>query len=340
MATIKDVAQLAGVSNGSVSRAYNGYTDIKPETKERIFEAARLLNYVPNANARSLSSKVTNNMGLLVSGLTEGNDKDNLTLSLLKGVYRFALEKNYQISLYTIDSRVQKQRSYSDFCREHNIAGAVLQGITIRDPYFKELVDLKFPCVAIDVPAEGENVGSVSVDNFTASKELMNYVLDCGHCEIIVIAGKKDAAVTIERIAGAYEALNEHGIILKRSHVLYCDYHEETTYIKTKKYLEKHKNTKATAFFCLSDLMALGVYRALRELGCRIPEDFSVVGFDGMPIMEYITPPLTTIKQNFMQFGYEAAALLAKIINNEPCSKKVVVKHELVIRQSVTNITK
>lgn len=338
MASIKEVAKLASVSPGTVSRAYNGYSDIKPETKERIFEAARLLNYTPNVNARSLSSKITNNIGVLMGGLLEDNPKDTQGLQLLKGVYRFAQKYNFQISIYAIDANIQKKRSYAEFCQEHNIAGAILSGITVHDPYFKELVNLKVPCVTIDIPAAGKKVGCVSIDNFAASKSMMQYLLQCGHRDIIIIAGKKDATVTAERLAGAEEALQEAGIALRRDRIIYCDYKEKVAYTKTMEYLKKHPNIHATAFFCQSDLMALGVYKALGELGFCVPEDYSVTGFDGHPITEYVTPPITTIAQDVSARGYEAGRLLSKIIRGEEYERHVILPYELIERQSVCRI--
>lgn len=335
MASIKDVAKLASVSIGTVSRAYNGYTDIKPETKERIFEAARRLNYTPNVNARNLSSKVSNNLGVLMSGLLDGDDRDNQLFQSLKGIYQFAQKHGYQVSLYAIEPKDQRKHSYLDFCMEHNISGAILHGISMKDPYFKELVDLKIPCVTVDVPIEGKNIGCVTIDNFQASKELMNYVISCNHKEIVIIAGKKDADVTIKRLAGAKEALEEHGIKLKQQSVLYCEFQEKAAYNRVKKYLEMRKKNRATLFFCQSDIMALGVYKAIREEGFSIPDDFSVVGFDGIGLIDYISPALTTVKQDVVKRGYRAAELLTEIIKGNATENIVYEDYELLIQNSV-----
>lgn len=332
--SIRDVAKRAGVANGTVSRAFNGYDDIRPETKQRIFEAARELNYSPNVSARSLSSKVPPNIGLIVSGLLEANSKDNLIYLVLQGVYRYTLEHHLEVALYTTDSQNQAARPYSRFCSERSIAGAIVSGITTNDPYFRELVDSSFPCVVIDIQLPGRRCGCVSVDNCQASAELTRLLLEQGHRNIVLISGKKDTAVTTERIAGVAAALAEYQMELAREHVIYCDFNEELAYQKTREYLEEHGTRDATAFLCLSDVMAYGVMRAIRESGYSIPTDFSVVGFDGLPLSEYTAPPLTTVWQDMSRIGYEAARLLHQLIQGKDVEKRVYVPYQLLIRSS------
>ena len=121
--SIQDVAKRAGVAIGTVSRAFNDYQDIRPETKERIFLAARELGYTPNVSARNLSAKKPPNIGLIVSGLLEGNQKDNLVYLLLQGVLSYATKHRLEIALYTTDSQEQRKRSYTEFCAQHHPFG-------------------------------------------------------------------------------------------------------------------------------------------------------------------------------------------------------------------------
>lgn len=335
--TIKDVAKYAGVSFGTVSRAFNGYTDISEKTKQQIFDAAKQLGYAPNVNARSLSAKNANNIGMIISGFLESEGKDNSAHLLLQGVYRYAFQKNLEMSLYAITSDKQNQKPYMRFCLEHSLSGAVLSGITTKDTYFKELVSSNFPCVLIDVhlKEKGKRVGCVSIDNYEAAGAITKHLLDYNHRDILVISGKKEASVTTERIAGIFQMLEEHGITLLRERILYCEYSEETAYKTVKKYLKKNGKGKITAFLCLSDLMALGVMKAVKELGYSVPDDFSIVGFDGLPITEYTTPGLTTVFQDFTEIGYQAAALLDTIMNSKDAVNDVYVPYKIMERGSV-----
>lgn len=333
--TIRDVAKYTGVSVGTVSRALNGYLDINPDTKKRIIEAAEELGYTPNVNARSLSSKVAPNLGVIVSGMLDSNGKDNFILLLLQGVYRYALPNNLEVALYTTDPANQIKKTYSKFCSEHNISGAILSGITTDDPYFKELVSLEMPCVLIDVKLEGKRLGCVSVDNYKASGELAQHLIDANHKNIMVLSGKKNAAVNVERLAGIYSTFEKNGLSLTRDHVMNCEFSEEVAYKKIKKYIQKYGKTEVTAFLCLSDIMALGALKAINEEGYSVPEDFSMVGFDGIPITEYLSPPLTTIAQDVVEIGYQSAKLLQELIKEENVEKNVYVPHKLVKGGSV-----
>jgi len=333
--TIRDVAKAAGVSVGTVSRAFNGYQDINSDTKQRVFDSAKELGYAPNVNARSLSAKKSPNIGMIVSGFLETNKKDNFISVLLQGVYRYSFEKKLEVALYTTDSRNQNKKTYTRFCVEHSIFGAILCGITTRDAYFNELVNSGMPCVLIDVHIKGKGLGCVSINNYEAASELAQYLIDSNHKKIVIISGKKNADVTTDRIAGIHDTFLKNGIELTGHQIIYCDFSEEIAYTKAKEYLVKHGKKEATAFLCLSDLMALGVMKAIRELKYSIPEDFSLVGFDGIPITEYTTPGLTTIQQDMDEIGYQAGALLEELMNNRDASKDIYVPYKFVKRDSV-----
>lgn len=335
MTTIKDVAKAAGISIGTVSRAFNGYQDINPDTKARVFEVARQLGYSPNVNAKSLSSKVSSNMGLIVSGFLESDKRNGFVLSLLKGTYRYAFEHRLEVALYTLDAEQQKRKSYEQFCNEHSIFGAVLSGVATNDTYFHQLVEAGLPCVLIDVYIKGKGICCVSIDNVKAAEEMTNYLLDARHRKIVIVQGKKEAEVNNYRIAGIFAALQKRGMELSRDMILTCDFRESLAYEQTKAYIREHGKEGATAFMCLSDVMALGVLRAITDLGYSVPEDFSVTGFDDIPIASYTTPALTTIEQDMEEIGYRAAEVLQELTGNPEQSKSVYVPYHFIERNSV-----
>lgn len=337
--TIKDVARQAHVTIGTVSRALNDYSDIKPETKSRILQLAHEMGYTPNVSARNLSSKVSSNMGLIISGLLEGNPKDNNTYQVLQGIYRYALNHGIEVALYTTDSVEQRSKSYAKFCEEHNLAGTVLSGVTTDDAYFEELLNTKIPCVVIDAPVQGACIGWTSIDNLKASEEITTLLLQKGHRKIVVVSGKKNAAVNLERTAGAFTAMDKAGLTLTGNDMLYCNFSEEEAYQRVTQYLRNHKRTTVcTAFLCFSDLMALGCIRAIHDCGCKIPDDFSVTGFDGIAVAEYFTPPLTTISQDMGRIGYESASLLHEIMQGKTSGGHRIVPYTLLERKSVRNL--
>ena len=338
MPSIKEVAKLAGVTNGTVSRAFNGYADIRPATKERILSAARSLGYTPNVNARSLSAKRPPNIGLIVSGMLESDPKDNLVFMMLQGVLDYALKNKLEVALYATDSAGQRAKSYVDFCREHTLSGAILCGITTDDVYLGELIGSGIPSVAIDVPLEGEMTGWVSIDNRAAAREMTEYLLKMGHRDIAILSGKRNAAVSELRFVGVEAALNAAGIKVCPERVLYGNFNEQRAYEAVAAYLMEDGD-RGTAFFCFSDIMAVGAMRAIRDAGYRVPEDFSVAGFDGLPVAELSSPPLATVSQDMRRIGWEGAAMLHDMLRDVCRGGHRVVPHELTVRASVRKLT-
>ncbi|AOV08583.1 LacI family DNA-binding transcriptional regulator [Sporosarcina ureilytica] len=337
MTTIRDVAKKAGVSISVVSKAFNNYTDVNEKTKQRIFDIAKELNYSPNIVAKNLSSKKQMTIGLISSGVLNQNEKDNNAFDIFKGVYTNVEENEYELSIFLIDSMKQKQKSYVQFCRERNIGGAILQGIRTDDPYFKELINTNIPCVLFDIIPEKNNelIGSVSIDNVGATKQIAEYLLERHHRDIVVMAGIKETHVNSERLKGVQQAFREYDLEVDKNKVLYADFSEEEAYQLAKAYLETNR---PTAFLCFSDLMGFGVMRAVKEAGLRIPEDISVTGFDDVVLSGYIQPQLTTIRQDFTEMGKAAAQLLQNLMENKTCEKHVNVAYELIERKSVGTV--
>ncbi|MFD2044215.1 LacI family DNA-binding transcriptional regulator [Ornithinibacillus salinisoli] len=334
MATIKDVAKKAGVSNSVVSRAFNNYPDINEKTRQRIFEIAKELNYTPNIVAKNLSSKRQKTIGLIASGIFTENTKDTISFEILKGVYTGVQENEYELSIFLIDSLKQEQKSYAQFCRDRKIGGIILQGIRTDDRYFNELMDSNIPCVMVDVVSEMNNrlIGSVTSDNFGASKKIATHLLKQNHRDIAIVAGTKETYVNTERLKGAISALQEFGLKVADKDILYADFSEDEAYHLTKEYLE---NSQPSAFLCNSDLMAYGVMRAIKEKGLRIPEDISITGFDDLLISDFTQPRLTTIRQDFFEMGKQSALLLQRLMENQDETKLVCVDYEFMERDSV-----
>lgn len=338
MATIRDVAREAGVSIGTVSRAFNEYQDINAETKAKVFEAARRLGYVPNVNAKSLSSKYSRNMGVIASGFMDSDRRVNFAMSILKGTYRYATEHQLEVALYTLDAEQQKQKSYEQFCTQHSLFGAVLSGVATDEVYFHQLVEAGVPCVIIDAYIKGAGLGCVSIDNVKATEELVDYLVAAGHRDIVIVEGRHEAEVNNYRLAGIYAAFVKHKMELSKDRIITGEFRETIAYNKVKQYLEEHGKNGATAFLCFSDVMAFGVMRAITDMGYSVPNDFSVTGFDGIPITGYTTPTLTTIEQDMEEIGYRAAELLQELAKNPEQTKSVYVPYKFIERKSVKKI--
>lgn len=336
--SIRDVAKKAKVSVATVSKALNGYQDISEETRKHIQEVADELNYIPNASARNLSAKNIKNVAIIASGLIEEDQIDEFSMALIKGAYKYISNLDMTIAMYSITSEDQEKRSFDQFCKEYSLSGALIMGLKTTDNYYKNLKQSKIPYVTIDVKVDSRVGGSVVTDDEKAFEEITQYVIDKNHKNLVLIYGRKSAFVTLNREKGFKNALRRNNIDFKNVTKIYSEFMEEETYSQVKKLLIENGKNIGTAFICMSDLMAFGAIRAIKECGYKIPKDFSVTGYDGMSFIKYVEPNITTVNQNMVQKGYEAAKLLSDMVENNSESKSINVDYQLVFGESVKKL--
>lgn len=336
--SIKDVAKAAGVSVSSVSRALNGYSDVNEKTRKKIQKVAEELGYFPNQSARNLSSKRKENMALIISGLNEEEKLDEFTGNIIRGVYEYINEKGSTVVTYGITSQMQKEKTLEKMCEEYSISGVILVGLKIHDEYLKEAAVLGIPCVVIDIDIDGEMAVTVTTDDEVAFEEITDYVLNQGHREVVLIKGRDEAEVTHKRCRGFEKSLKKHAVSLQNIESFECDFQEELAFQYTKEYIKKNQKRRATAFICMSDVMALGAIRAITECGYLVPEDFSVTGFDGLHVLQYIKPGLVTVDQRIREKGYIGIQVLEDMMKKKMKSNPIFVPYKLVIRESVKEL--
>jgi LacI family transcriptional regulator/LacI family purine nucleotide synthesis repressor len=333
LTTIKDIAKVAGVSVTTVSRALNGYSDVNEKTRKKIKDIANELKYSPNVMARSLVMNRSKTIGLLVSEISREGAKDNFTFEVLCGINDRASESDYDIILFNTNTSKQKLKSYTQLCRERCVDGVILQGIKKEDPYLEEVIESDIPCVMVDIPITGESVSYVTTDNVDGAKKAVETLIDFGHRKIAMMNGHERAYVSGKRKLGYEQALQEAGIPLQEEWVLNGEFSEQVAEKEAYQFLQKHSDV--TAFFCASDLMALGVMKAAKLLNLRLPEQLSVIGFDDILLAQYTSPPLTTVAQNKYQMGYAAAGLLIDRLRMKEVPPFHMLDNELIIRESV-----
>ncbi|MGZ0084965.1 LacI family DNA-binding transcriptional regulator [Geobacillus sp. C56-T2] len=332
MTTIKDIAKAAGVSVTTVSRALNGYSDVNEKTRQKIIDIAKRLNYSPNTLARGLVMNKTKTIGLLVSGLTKESAKDNFTFEVLAGVNEYVSEVDYDMVLFSTTSTKQREKTYTQLCRERRVDGVILQGIRTDDPYLHEVVESDIPCVLIDIPIESKTVGYVTTDNVEGAKMAVRHLVELGHRRIAMINGYEYAFVSEQRVKGFKEALLDAGLPVREYWIADGAFREEIAEQEALRLLEHYP--EITAFFCASDLMALGVIKAAKRLGKRVPDDVAVIGYDDIILASYSSPPLSTIAQDKFAMGYEAAKLLIAMLEGRAESRVRMLPIELKIRES------
>lgn len=333
MTTIKDLAKAAGVSVTTVSRALNGYSDVSEDTRRKIKEIAERMDYRPNVVARSLVTKKTRSIGVILSEISREGAKDALAFETLCGINDRAVELDYDILLFSTNPKKQMAKSYADLCRERNVDGAILSGLRVNDPYLREVVDkTDFPCVLIDISVESRDVGHVTTDNVRGAMAAVEHLIGAGHRRIAMINGHDEASVSRDRREGYRRALEKHGIPYREELVFNGQFKESGGFEAMNEILIKYP--EVTAVFSASDVMVLGALKALERAGRKVPESMSVVGYDDIAIASHCNPPLTTIRQDRYEMGYQAAQLLVDMLEGRNVKRKIVLHSELIVRQS------
>ncbi|WP_461612819.1 LacI family DNA-binding transcriptional regulator [Clostridium sp. Marseille-QA1073] len=328
--TIKDVAKKANVSITTVSRVINkieGYTN--EETKKRILKVIEELDYKPNALARSLVTKRTKTIGLILPDIS-----NPFFPSIAKSVEDLVNELGYNLILCNSYDDTEKEANYINVLKEKCVDGILLSSKQTKDKY--DIYKDDIPMVFIDRKPEVEVKYGVFVDNYKGAYNATKHLIDLGHKSIACITGPKNINTTIERLRGYKDALIDNHIEYDETIIKSNDYAIEGGYEAAKDLIKNHN---ITAIFTHDDLMACGVYKAAKELNYKIPDDISVVGFDDITLVEFLDPPLTTIKQPTEDIGKVSVEILMDLIENNKIQGKIIsLDTELIVRESTKSI--
>lgn len=327
--SIRDVAREVGVSITTVSRALNGYSDVSEKTKKKILEAVQRLDYAPDANARSMGGKAEPTIALLTSELKE-KDENGFVYGMINGLFQQCSALGCEFMLLVTNVVKQEKLSFMQLCKKKNLSGVVVTGLRTGDPYYKEVMNSDIPCALIDIKATGKYQCNITIDNVKASQKAVEYLIGLGHKKIGMINGQKIAEVSGERYSGYVTALLNAKIPLHLEYMRYGDFVEDTALEQTKKLMEKHP--EITALFCASDVMAIGAIRALEEMGLRVPEDVSVLGFDDIPIAKYVYNGITTVRQFPIEMGRAGGEAVYRMLDGEHVESELQLPYELVVR--------
>ncbi|MEW5867493.1 MAG: LacI family DNA-binding transcriptional regulator [Bacillota bacterium] len=328
--TIKDVARLAGVSPITVSRVLNNSTNAREETRKRVLEAVKKLDYHPNRSARSLATRKSGFLGVIIPQKADYVFENPFHTLVLKGISQVAESYEYRVLITT----AARDNSYIQMFREKWIDGAILMSVSRFDTGVIQLYHEQVPFVMTCPFLEGFDVHWVDVDNFQGALDAVRYLVETGHRRIAMINGPS-TLVSCRLRHQAYKAvLDERGIRYDPSLVVEADFTEAAGYDKMQELLRREP--RPDAVFVAADVAAIGAIQAARQTGLMVPEDISVIGFDGLPLGQYIDPPLTTVLQPAYEKGVKAAEMLLKILGDEKLDiPQVKLPAQLVIRKSV-----
>lgn len=331
-ANMDDLAKYCGVSITTVSRALRNKGEISKETREKILAAAKELNYMPNVPARILAGGRSNTVGLIVA-----DNSNPFYAELIHGAEDFAKEYGYGIILYNTNEDEQLELKGHKMLIENRVDGLLITSIISGKRPLIDLDTRKIPYVLLNRFLEEYSTDWVRSNNELGAYLITRHLCSKGHRAILHVTGPDSISSVRERLHGHIKALNENGCVYNPDLIYRCDLKLENGYESTLKAF-KELDPSPTAIFAYSDLLAIGVLKALHELGKRVPDDIALVGYDNIEYSPFIEPPLTTVDQFAYEIGIEGMKILIDKINlpedQEWERKQIILDPELCIRES------
>jgi LacI family transcriptional regulator len=325
--TIYDVARLAGVSTATVSRALNDTGQIAPATRAAIDAAVAQLGYHPNTVARSLVTKSTQTIALLLPDIT-----NPFYAALVSGIQQRALETGHTMLLCTTEGDPEREEQYLGLLHAKQVDGVLVDGLVLPPDRIARFVRDGLPIVCLDRDVDATSVPLVQVDNRLGARLATEHLLELGHRRIAHVAGAPELRISEQRIEGYRDAHHAVGIEPAPGLVAVGSFTVEGGYEAARSLLE---TAEFTAVFAANDLSGIGVLSAIVESGRRVPDDVSLVGFDDLQLSRFTTPPLTTVHQPAREIAERATQLLLDLANGRKVKQRLhLLEPELVVRGS------
>lgn len=329
--TLKEVAKEAGLSVGLVSRVLNGYGGFSDESRIKVQEAVKKLDYRPNTIARALKSKHTKAIGVLISNIVSV-----FWPTVVRAIEDVASKSGYHLVLCNTDEDPAKEQEYLTTLYERNVDGLIVSPSPKIHSYLKKMVNGGMSLVLIDRSVHGLNVPTITVDNEIGAYKAVTYLISQGHKRIGIITGLKGIMTMEHRFAGYKKALEENRIPLDENLIQEGDFRRDKAYDAVGKLLDQKEHP--TALFVSNETMSLGALLALKERGVKIPEQLSIIGFGDPDWAPIANPPFSTVRQPTYAMGTLACEnLLREIMAAERGkipAENICMKPELVIRKS------
>ncbi|MCK4715347.1 MAG: LacI family DNA-binding transcriptional regulator [Candidatus Marinimicrobia bacterium] len=333
MATIIDVAKLAGVSTATVSRVINDTGKVRPVTRKKVMKVVNELNFSPNVSAQVLQSKQSKTIGMVFP------DASSLYFSeIIRGICNYVNQFSFQIIIGSAHDEEEEVKTVSRFLNGHTVGGLVIMAPSSQnDDLFKLPINHGTPVVFISVPPVKAGTTSVVLDNFKMSVEMTNHLIRLGHRNIGFINGSPHNYDSQRRYAGYLKALQENGIEVISDFTIDGNFTEDSGYKTCLKLCEL--TSRPTAIFAANDAMAIGAIEAVKDSGLRVPEDIAIVGFDDISTSQYITPALTTVRVPLFNLGQVVGKTLLQKIdtnyeNHIAVTERIVIPLKIIIRES------
>ena len=326
--TIKDIAREAGVSPQTVSRAINDKGEISSQTQERILRIAERLGYRPNSIARSLATRRTQNIGLVVPDVS-----NPFFANVARGIEDAAHQANYNVFLCNTDENIERENSAILTLEAQRVDGLILCSSRLSEQQLLKLAERYQPLVLVNRQIDHAQTGCVRVDDRKGAAEATDYLLRLGHRNIGLLAGPTTSHSGRDRVQGYRQAMQAHAQEVPSGWQVHCPPQVEGGRIAARELL--NRAPELTALLAYNDLVAVGALRACAELGRRVPQDCAIIGCDDVLLAALVSPALTTIHIPTYNLGRQALGLLLALIHEESEQvAPITVSPHLVIRDS------
>ncbi|KLE17190.1 LacI family DNA-binding transcriptional regulator [Clostridium sp. C8] len=325
MSNIKDVAKLANVSISTVSYALNNTGNVSDETKKKILDAAKKLDYRPSGIARSLKTKKTEIIGIFLN-----NFNGPIYGEIIRGVRDIAKSNGYEV---VVAECMASKNTVTRLFGQKIVDGAIVLSADISDKIIKEYASKSFPIVTLDRELKGDFISSVLIDNKNAAYNAIKFIAEQGYKDILLINGPKGTYDSEKRYEGYQEGIKQYNLNLKDDWDCIGNFEEESGYRILKRVIESGNLPEVVC--AANDEMAIGAIKALKEHNIKIPEDVAVIGFDDIPLCEYITPKLTTIRRPAYDLGVLATHTLFNNLKGNYDGRSKMLSTEFIIRETL-----
>ena len=335
MITIVDIAKESGYSVSTVSRVLNDRKDVSEAAKRKIMEVVEAHNFVPNNNAKHLKQGSTKNISMIVKGTS-----NMLFANIIEEIQKIIADTEYALRVYYIDEEANEVAEAVRLCKERKPLGVLFLG---GNPQFFEAEFAQVTVPSVLVTNRGdmlgfENLSSIATDDKKAAEEAVNYLISQGHRNIGIIGGDRYVSRTVkQRFMGCLHSFEAHGIEFDAENYFERGrFSFESSYRAMQRLLQK--NLPISAVFAMSDTMAVGAIRAICDSGKRVPDDISVMGFDGISLAEFYNPKIATVRQEYKLLAERSTKVLLDMIDLGEAASHEIIPFELVKGESVKNI--
>jgi LacI family transcriptional regulator len=331
---IKDVAKKAGVSVTTVSRVLNGEKYVKEDLRTRVKRAINELGYTPSHIARSLVRKKTNLIGVIVPDVTS-----SFYSTILSTIEKTASLNEYNLMVCNIIEDTDKELKYLQVFKQMRVDGIIIMHEKLSDEIRELIHKLDIPIIFSSVKPANQNFASVIIDDYAAAYDATRHLVELGHVRIGFIGGDmRDITSGQNRYAGYCQALSDCGITIVDDYIRFGDYKTQSGYERMKEILSC--KVYPTAVFAVSDDMAVGAMNCIHDHGLKVPDDISVIGFDGSQLTEQVRPRLSSMEQPILEMGKVTVDALLGLISGKEggIREDVILVHRLVVRDSCKSV--